>query len=438
MSRLFVGKMELKKRIDALMQAEIDKNEVVGSELFIFHDFNLIYYGSFGRDSKDNDKKLQKDSIFRMFSMTKPVTSLAVMIAMEQGLFSRESRISEFIPSFKNMRVLAAKSDAKTVLSALEGKEAKNATENDNNENNETVPAEREITVADCLSMTAGLEYPNDQSKAGLILGEKLYWPLEAGYPENRMSTYELISKTAEYPLCDQPGAHWNYSLCADVLAAVVEKASGMRYSDYLDKYIFKPLGMTDTAFYVPAEKTDRLVTMHDRQGDDWVKWEGTFLGMEKKCYEDTSLNKLPEFESGGAGLLSTPIDYTRIVMLLAGKGELPAEYSPTGKAVRLLSEESWKKMTTPALNPEQQSTADWYSLEGYNYGNLMRIMEDPVKAGTPKVPCGEFGWDGWAGTYFSVDPVNNIALMYFINQTNGNREWQIKALKNVLYEELF
>ena len=412
----------IKKKLDELMQAEIDGNNAVGTGLYVFKDNELIYQGFFGSDTPGSDKKLDENSIFRMFSMTKPVTSLACMMAMEQGLFKPESKISEFLPGFKNAKVIVKK---------------------DNGEY-ETVPAEREITVEDCLTMTAGLEYPNDQTEAGMLLGEGLFWTLEGGYPEKKMGTVELMNKTGEFPLLYQPGEHWNYSLCADVIAAVIEVSSGMRYGDYLKKYIFEPLGMKDTGFYVPAEKLDRLVTMHDKQGDAWVKWEGTFLGMEKKNYGNPELQVRPEFESGGAGLVSTPVDYIKFLSVLANHGVYVESFGKndasenTAKApMRLISEESWKYMTAPRLNEDQLSTANWYSLQGYNYGCLMRVLADPEKAETPMIPCGEFGWDGWAGTYFSVDPVNNIVLLYFINVTNGNREWQMKALKRVIYDNL-
>ena len=486
----------LKKRLDELMQSEIDQNNAVGTELFVFHYGSLIYEGSFGSDVPGGTKKLDENSIFRMFSMTKPVTAVAAAIAMSRGLFTRESKISEFLPAFKNVRVLAeeertGKNDLSALLVDDEKKTGESKTDENNsagmtgpddnpsgerydekcgkpestdkNSNNnvkimygvKTVPADREITVGDCLGMTAGLEYPNDQTKAGMILGKELFWPLEAGYPDRKMSTVELMNRVADYPLLYQPGTRWNYSLCADVIGAVIEVASGMRYGDFLKEYIFDPLGMEDTDFYVPAEKLDRLVPMHDKQGDEWVKWEGTFLGMEKKDYGDPALQKRPAFESGGAGLVSTPKDYTNFLMMLLNEGRLEPGYAfpcydmisderePSGyvdnmkPSLCLIEKEEYDELIAPALNEEQKKTADWYSLKGYNYGTLMRVLEDPDDAETSCVPVGEFGWDGWAGTYFSIDPENKILLLYFVNQTNGNREWHMKALKRVIYDEL-
>ncbi len=480
--------MSLKERLDELMQSEIDRNYAVGTELFVYHYGSLIYEGSFGSDVPGGTKKLDENSIFRMFSMTKPVTAVAAAIAMSQRLFTRESKISEFLPAFKNVRVLAEEErTGKNDLSALLVDDETKAGQNEAKDENKnavvdsghdeaglgikaadhktddvkimygvkTVPADREITVGDCLSMTAGLEYPNDQTKAGMILGKELFWPLEAGYPDKKMSTVELMNKVGDYPLLYQPGTRWNYSLCADIIGAVIEVASGMRYGDFLKNYIFEPLGMEDTDFFVPADKLDRLVPMFDKQGDEWVRWEGTFLGMEKKDYGNPELQVRPAFESGGAGLVSTPKDYTNFLLMLLNDGKLEPGYAwpcfdaisddrePSGYVdnitphLCLIEEEDLAELTKPRLNEEQKKTADWYSLKGYNYGSLMRVLENPDLAETLLVPTGEFGWDGWAGTYFSIDPTNKILLLYFVNQTNGNREWHMKALKRVIYDEL-
>ena len=485
--------MSLKERLDELMQSEIDQNYAVGTELFVYHYGSLIYEGSFGSDVPGGTKKLDEKSIFRMFSMTKPVTAVAAAIAMSHRLFTRESKISDFLPAFKNVRVLAeeertGKNDLSALLvddekknentdsaasteptddqSAFASKTAENdmglklpGQDDDRNVKImygvKTVPADREITVGDCLSMTAGLEYPNDQTKAGMILGKELFWPLEAGYPDKKMSTVELMNNVGAYPLLYQPGTRWNYSLCADIIGAVIEVASGMRYGDFLKNYIFEPLGMEDTDFFVPADKLDRLVPMFDKQGDEWVRWEGTFLGMEKKDYGNPELQLRPAFESGGAGLVSTPKDYTNFLMMLLNDGKLEPGYAwpcfdaisddrePSGYVdnitphLCLIEEEDLAELTKPRLNEEQKKTADWYSLKGYNYGSLMRVLESPDMAETPLIPAGEFGWDGWAGTYFSIDPTNKILLLYFVNQTNGNREWHMKALKRVIYDEL-
>ena len=398
--------MSVQDRLDKIMQEEIDDGRAIGSVLLVYKDNKEIARGAYGLDSPFNQKPMTDNAIFRMFSMTKPVTSLAVMICLEKGLFKTTDLVEDYLPGFKNMTVLLPDGG--------------------------TEPARRPITIADCLSMTAGLEYPNDFTEAGKILDKKLFGPIQEKYPETMVPTVELMNRCGEFPLLYQPGEKWNYSLCADVLGAVVEVASGVKYSAFLKENIFEPLGMKDTGFFVPEDKLDRYVTMHDKHyltGEITV-WDEPFLGTMSRKY-------VPAFESGGAGLVSTPDDYAKFALLLTNDGELPAEFSPSGKPVRLISKETAHFMRSPQLTPSQQETANWESLEGYNYGNLMRILEDTEKAKLHGPALGEFGWDGWGGTYVSIDPVNKITFMYFINVTNGNREGQMKLLKNALYNEL-
>ncbi|MBQ8281229.1 MAG: serine hydrolase [Lachnospiraceae bacterium] len=393
---------DIKSTLDKIMQEEIDRGGAVGTVCLAFKDNKEIYRGVFGKDNMTDDKPIKDSSIFKLFSMTKPVTSLATMIMIERGLLKPEDYVEDYLPGFKNMKVLQA-----------DGSE---------------VPAVSKITIQQLLSMTAGLEYPNDVTGAGLKLGQELFWPMENKYPDEMVSTVELMNRVGDYPLLYEPGTKWNYSLCADVLGAVIEVVSGVSYGEFLKKNIFEPLGMVDTGFWVQEDKYDRLVTMHDYVDGKYVPWDNPFLGTMSRKYK-------PAFESGGAGLTSTPDDYAKFALTLLNDGTLPAEYSKSGKPVRIISKETAEYMRTAQLNDSQRETANWYSLEGYNYGNLMRVLDNPEKAGLKGPAVGEFGWDGWAGTYVSIDPVNKIVFIYFINVTNGNREYQMKVLKNALYE---
>lgn len=396
----------IKSTLDNIMQEEIDRGGAVGTVCLVYKDNQEIYRGSFGFQNAAEKSPMKDTNIFKLFSMTKPVTSLATMILFERGLLKPEDLVEEYLPGFRNMAVLMQGEDGAYT----------------------EVPAKTGITIQQLLSMTAGLEYPNDVTKAGLILGENLFWPMESRYPDEMIPTVELMNRAGDCPLLYEPGTKWNYSLCADVLGAVIEVITGMTYGEFLEKNIFEPLGMIDTGFYVPEDKYDRLVTMYDFADGKYAEWDNPFLGTMSRKYK-------PLFESGGAGLTSTPDDYAKFALTLLNNGTLPAEFSKTGRPVRIISEDTAKYMRTPQLNESQKETANWYSLEGYNYGNLMRILEDPEKAGLKGPAVGEFGWDGWAGTYVSIDPVNQVIFMYFINVTNGNREYQMKVLKNALYD---
>ncbi len=395
---------ELKTEIDRIMQEEIDSGAAIGTVCMIYKDNEEIYSGSFGRDNLKNDKRLDRNSVFRMFSMTKPITSAATMMMIERGLISPDDGVDKYLPGFKNLKVM--------------------------NPDGTTRPAENRMTIKNLLDMTSGLEYPNDQTAAGKYLGENLFWPMEQGYPEKMIPTAELMNMVGTMPLICEPGEHWNYGLSADVLGAVIETVSGVSYGEWLEENIFKPLGMKDTGFCVPKEKWNRIVTMHDYDHNlkEWKEWEAPFLGTFDRRYK-------PAFESGGAGLVSTPDDYRLFALMLANEGTLPAEFSPSSEAVTLMKPETVRYMRTGNLTDRQKETADWYSLQGYNYGNLCRVLEDCDRAGLCGAGLGEFGWDGWAGTYVSIDPENSLIFLYFINVTNGNREWQMKKLKNKLYE---
>lgn len=392
----------IKLTLDKIMQEEINRGDAVGTVCLVFKDNREIYRGCFGTDNLTDGKPMLDTNIFRMYSMSKPVTSLAVMIAIERGLIKLTDEAEHFLPGFKNMNILQSDGSIK--------------------------PANNHITVKHLLSMTAGLEYPNDFTAAGRYLGENLFWPIEQNYPDKTITTVELMNRVGECPLIYEPGTKWNYSLCADVLGAIIEIASGISYGEFMHKNIFEPLGMMDTGFYVPDEKSGRLVTMHDKNDGKYVPWDSPFLGMMSPKYK-------PVFESGGAGLVSTPDDYAKFALTLLNDGCLPGEYAPDHKPVRIISKETAEFMRTPVLDESQRETANWEALKGYNYGNLMKVLEDADQAGLRGTAPGEFGWDGWAGTYVSVDPANRIVFMYFINVTNGNREYQMRVLKNALYE---
>ena len=394
----------LKEKLDGILQDEIDRGGCVGSVCMAFHNNEEVYSGIFGKDNLTDDTQLGYDSIFKMFSMTKPVTAVAVNMLIEQKRLNREDYVDKYLEGFRKLSVMDAEGNI--------------------------IPASGRIKIKDLLNMTAGVEYPNDQTKAGFYLGEKLFWPMENAYPDKMIPTVELMNRVGGMPLLYEPGMHWNYSLCADILGAVVEVISGESYGEFLRKNIFEPLEMTDTGFYVPEEKLDRLVTMHDLQNGKYVPWDYPFLGTYNRRYK-------PAFESGGAGLVSTPADYAKFALMLCNMGTLPEGILSHGRAVTLLQPETVYGFMKGMLSSQQMSTCCWDSMTGYNYGNLMRVLENPEAAGVNGPAKGEFGWDGWAGTYFCVDPINKVTFLYFINVTNGNRDWFMKIIKNELYKQL-
>ena len=249
--------------------------------------------------------------------------------------------------------------------------------------------------------MTTGMTYGSDIS--GDIPGNGVLevWKEvdERLYGDNPMDTMELVNRLAECGLCFHPGDYWMYGTSADVLGAVIEVASGMKFSAFMQKELFEPLGMHDTGFYVPQEKRHRLADAYDKTTDGLQLCKTNHLGI---MYTQ---EKMPAFESGGAGLVSTLDDYAKFAKMLLNNGR--------HEDVQILSPETVRFFTSAKLTPWQQESLwkAWDTMYGYGYGNLMRIMEEPGMAyyHTWK---GEYGWDGWLGAYFINSPSNGVTVL--------------------------
>ena len=377
--------------LDKIIEKEIDKKNLAGANLLIMKDRKTLYRRSYGMADIEKNIPMKSDTIFRLFSMSKPVTAVAALILCERGLLDIKDPVSWYIPSFANPTVLT------------DGGE---------------VPAKSEVTVANLLAMNSGLSYP-ENTPVGLKVC-KIFDEMCRLQDEGcGTTTMELASKIGSLPLCYNPGEKWQYSSSADVLGAVIEAASGMRFSEFLEKEIFAPLGMKDTGFYVPDDKKERFAQLY-RCDEKGIRPEtNKNLGIE-------GYDKLPNFESGGAGLVSTIDDYSRFAGMLLGNGEIDG--------VRILSEASVRFMTSPQFEYAKiQKDQDWYSMKGYNYGSLVRILENPADYG---IGCriGEYGWDGWVGTYFIINPKDNFLMFYFVQRCDTGCNEITKRLKNIAY----
>ena len=385
------------KRLDKAISSTLIGNSNVGAAICIIKDGKEVYRNEYGEADKEKHIPMEKKSIFRCYSMTKPITSVAVMTLVEKGILALSDPVSNFIPSFKNQTVLTEKG---------------------------YVPAKREVVIQDLLNMTAGLTYPDASFPAGKEMQnmiDKYYADVEAGKPT---STYDLAVLIGKQPLEFHPGDGWRYSFCADVLGAVIEVVTGKKYSDYLKETIFEPLGMIDTDFYVSKEKLNRFMQnyqyMPETQTMEPCTWQHLGLTYMHK--------KQPLFESGGAGLVSTIDDYSKFVNMMLNKGTLGN--------VRILGRKTVEIMTKNNLTPKQLKMYDWDSLKGYGYGNLMRVMID-VPASQSLGSEGEFGWDGWLGSYVAMDPVENLAIIYVIQKCGGNGYRDVQIIRDIVYSAL-
>lgn len=382
--------------LSSVIQKEIDNGVIHGAAIRVIHNNESIYQDELGFADKEKGIPIETNTIYRMFSMTKPVTAVAAMILYERGLLNLLSPVSDYLEGFKNQKVYTE-----------EG----------------LVEVNRPVTVQDLLNMTSGVVYPDASFEVGRLMGE-LYSQVDQEYTNGKnVSTVEFCNKMGQIPLEYQPGERWRYGASADVLGAVIEVASGRKLSVFMQEEIFAPLSMLDTGFYVPKGKTDRFAQIYDYNSANnrLEPFTSAFMGI----YDYLTP---PAFESGGAGLVSTVKDYSRFALMLANGG--------TYNGKRILGPKTVKYLATPQLTQKQAVTFDWDSITGYSYGNLMRIMIDPVKAASNGT-IGEFGWDGWTGNYFFVDPEEKLVMIYMVQRCGGTNPPFMRKMRSIIYGAL-
>ncbi len=347
-----------------------------GSNLLVMDGQGEICYLENGYADLARQTPMQRNSIFRCYSMTKPLTACAAMLLIQEGKLDLYEPVSRYISSFHHQRVMTQAGEA---------------------------PACRESIVRDLLDMTAGLAYDGDdtlpqrETKAVFQEAERRF---DTDHP---MDTQEFAERIGGIPLLFHPGEGWNYSVCADVLGAVIEKAADMPFADFLQKRVLTPLGMEDSAFSVPEDKRARLVTVYQKdERGSLVPYTGNHLAIRNDGGENA-------FHSGGAGLFSTIQDYARFARMLLNGGQ------------GILNESTVLFMTgRKQTGRPQQSIAQSMGMEGRSYANLLRVTVDPAAAFFP-TNMGEYGWDGWLSTFFINDPATGVTILLMQNQKDGD-----------------
>jgi len=382
--------------MDRTMQDALKGKELAGANLLVLKDGAEVFYYEKGFSNVEAGNPIRRDTIFRLYSMSKPVTAAAVMILMERGLIDLFDPVSKYLPGFRAQTVDVA------------GK---------------TEPVRREICLKDLLDMTSGLLYDgeNRTGKETAALFETLKQRLLGEKP---LTTVEAMNTLGGIPLAFHPGESWAYGTSADVLGAVVEVVSGKRFGAFLSNEIFTPLGMEDTGFFVPPEKRDRLATAYGVTEDKELEaFRGNHLGIIN------AMDREPAFESGGAGLVSTIDDYSKFAGMLLGQGSLGSR--------KILEPATAKYFTSPELTEKARgSFASWLGLSGHSYGNLMRVAVTPGAAGLLTSP-GEYGWDGWLGCHFANFPTENMTLLMMMQKKDAGTWSLTRKLRNVLLAEL-
>lgn len=377
----------LTEQLHGLLQQAVADGEVAGVNLLVIKNGREIVYTQAGFADQEAGMPFQRDTICRIYSMSKPVTAVAAMLLMERGMLDLGMPVSNIIPAFRELKVW---------------------------ENGKKVPPRRGLLVKDLLSMTSGLSYPG-MDESGQEVARVFEEADQRLYGEDPMTTMELAEKLAGCGLAFHPGDKWMYGTSADVLGAVIEQISGIRYGEFLEKEIFRPLGMTDTGFYVPADKQHRLATVYE-QGLPMKPMVTNNLAI---CY---TMHRDPAFHSGGAGLVSTLDDYSKLAQSLLGHGK------------QILKPETVRFMTNAKLMPWQQESLwrSWESMYGYSYGNLMRILTQPDMAMLNGWK-GEYGWDGWLGTYFCNCQDHDVTVLMFCQRKDAGTMELTRKVRNVL-----
>ncbi len=386
-------KTEKCKRLGEVLEESVAKGEIAGGNLCVMYQGKEVYYAQAGYADIETKKKIERDSLFRLYSMTKPVTSVAVMKLVEKGVIDLLDPVYKYIPGFEKMTVSSEKGDVEAV---------------------------RPLTVTDCLSMTTGLTYEGEANGAQQDITALYEEVGKRLYTQNPMTTMEFAKGLSCCRLACQPGESFMYGTSADLLGAIVEVASGMRFGTFLQKEIFEPLGMKDTAFYVPEEKRDRLTTVYTETEKGLQAFAENHLGI---CNHMDAAEIA--FESGGAGLVSTIEDYKKFTQMLMQKG------SYEGKEI--LSPRTVEFMTTGRLLPHQENgMAGWDNLKGYSYHYLMRVLQDSSLA-VFNASNGEYGWDGWLGPYFANMPKEDVTFLMMVQKTDAGTFTLTRKLRNVL-----
>lgn len=368
---------------------------IKGASVAVLHHGTEVYRHHVGV-MDDAGRPVNDQTMFRLYSMTKPITVVAALQLYEQGKFLMNDEVGKYLPSFWNMTVAKMK-DNHTYSWC-------------------NVPSRNPIRIRDLFTMTAGLTYGGCYHPAE-IATSRAHDQL-AAETEQTYTTRQFADMLGEQPLLFEPGEHWNYSYCLDVLGALIEVWSGETLGEYMENHIFKPLGMADTTFHLPDEKKERLTTFWEyNEADDTYR---AYTETNRPMYHGKC------FESGGAGLISTMNDYLKFAQMLCGLGTSP-------EGVRILSPATVNLMRMDHLNEVQRKDMDWEVLIGYGYGLGVRTLIDPSACGSPSHK-GEFGWNGMAGTYLLVDPEEELVIVY-MQQLYPSMEGRVQPrLRNIVY----
>jgi CubicO group peptidase (beta-lactamase class C family) len=378
------------QRVSRVLAEEIEKGKLPGAVALVARKGRIAYFESFGVRDPETRAPMTRDSIFRIYSMTKPMTSVAVMMLQEQGRLVLTDPVSKFLPQLTNLQVSVEHKDPATGQSTFE-----------------LVPARREITIQDLLRHTSGFTYGGRTTNA---MVKEAY--AKAGVDARDLTNAQLVERLATVPLVHQPGTAWEYSRSTDVLGRLVEVVSGKSLGKFLAERIFTPLAMKDSGFYVPR---DRLARVAQPFAVDPATGDKISL---------IDVTAPPTYESGGGGGVSTTDDYVRFAQMLLNGGRLDG--------ARLLSRTTVAFMTADHLGRISES----HRTPGYTFGLGFSVRKDVGLAGQSG-SVGEYGWAGAGGTYFWVDPREQVAAILMTQAPGPSRTYYRQLFKELVQQAL-
>ena len=389
---------ETLQRISPTIQKFIEEEKIAGAVAIVARRGRVVHFEAYGMRHREVQAPMRTDTIFRIYSMTKPVVAVAAMMLFEEGSLSLHAPVSDYLPELGGLKVAVDPDADELVL----------------------VDSIRDMSVFDLFRHTSGLP------GSSRYLGEK--FPIEVLYREaglqrlSECNLQEMVERLGTVPLLYQPGTRWHYSIAADVLARLIEVVSGLAFDKFLAKRIFQPLHMNDTGFYVPPEKIDRFSRLYGPAPNGGLE---TIVAAEGGSgnISEASFVIQPKFLSGGGGLVSTAADFMRFCLMLTGGGILDG--------VRLLKVETVEMMTRNQL-PEALLPIDRKPEgRGFGLGFAVRVR----RIGTSPSPVGEYEWYGGAGTEFWISPHDDLAVVILSQLLPMQQLGQ--ALRPIIYRSI-
>lgn len=362
--------------LDARMKEAVDKKEVTGIVTLLARKGQVAQFTSYGVQSFETGTPMKADSLFRIYSMTKPITGVAMMQLYEKGLWQLDDPVTKFVPELANLKVYTGK---------------------DANGKEQYVNANRPATMRELMTHTAGLGY-------GLAAGNPVDDAFREKNPLGTANLKTMIDVVAQLPLLAQPGERWSYSIAVDIQGLIVERLSGEKFGDYLNKHILQPLGMSETKFFLEEKDRARLPSVY--QWDRAAAKLAVFPDPEARGFFSPN-----HAESGGGGLISTMHDYARFCQMLLNKGSLDGKKILQPSSVELMAQNH-----IGTLRLYSDGTRANSGLPGTGFGLDFAVVYDPAAANS-KQGAGSYYWSGIAGTWFWIDPKNDLFFIGMIQR---------------------